>query len=135
SVEPGLVHPGIDEARFSRAIEALTLHVVQSAPDATKVILSAGRSPAGIEVRIAGSAPEGGATAESEAQELAPWMARLVTGLHGGTFEITWEDGVVYQIGLPLPAAASNAAPPDRPALSTSSPDPAAGPDTSSVAA
>jgi signal transduction histidine kinase len=102
SVEPGLVHPGVDEAQLSRVIEALTLHVMQSAPDATKVILSAGRSSGGIEVQIAGPAPEGREPTESEAQELAPWMARLVTGLHGGEFRITWEEGVSYRIWLPL---------------------------------
>lgn len=135
SVEPGLVHPSIDEARFSRAIEALTLHAVQSAPDATKVVLSAERSSGGIEVRIASAAPEGGATAESEAEELAPWMARLVAGLHAGVFEIGWEDGVAYRIWLPVPAAAAIAAPQDPSARPAPPPDPASGSETTPAAA
>ena len=85
---------------------------------------------------------------DAEAEELAPWLGRVVADLHGGSFEILTEEGIAYRILLPVPAhvnvVAATAPPsgaegredavdpvPER-AVPMESPD---GPDSSEVAA
>ena len=126
SVEPGLVHPRMDEVLFSRVTQALALDVVEGSPDATKVILSAHRAPGGIEILIAGAEREDeGKNGDSRDEELTPVLARLLTVKHEGTFEIRTEEGVGYRIWLPVPPYPSSASPSAAPAAPS---DPRPGP-------
>lgn len=106
SVEPGLVHPRLDEAIFGRVLEGLALDLVGGAPDATKLVLAARRSGGGIEMVVAGAAREKDTGEVPPDQELAVVMGRLLTAQHGGTFEVLTEEGIEYRIWLPVPASA-----------------------------
>jgi Double sensory domain of two-component sensor kinase len=105
SMEPGLIHPRLDEGLFSRAIEALTFHVVDESMDATKVILGARKTSGGIEVLIQGAERDGQRCNGSQHEDLAVVMARLVMRKHEGTFEVLDQDGFGYRLWIPLPMA------------------------------
>jgi hypothetical protein len=107
SVEPGLVHPRLDEALFGRVLEGLALDLVAGAPDATKLILAARRTGGGIEMVVAGAAREKDTGEIPPDQEMAAVMARLLSEQHGGTFEVRTEDGIEYRIWLPAPVSAA----------------------------
>jgi hypothetical protein len=114
SVEPGLIHPRLDEALFGRVLESLALDLVGGAPDATKLVLAARRTGGGIEMIVAGAAREKDTGEVPPDQELAAVMGRLLTAQHGGTFEVLAEDGIEYRIWLPVPVSAETSEPTSR---------------------
>lgn len=114
SVEPGLVHPGVDERLFSRVIEGLSMNLVERAPSATKVVLAAQRSPGGVEVVLTGAEPEEQEDRpEASGEDLSSTLARLFAERHEGSFQAERRPERVYRIWLPTisaPAAAADRA-------------------------